>query len=86
MTTLLSSDLRYFDAPETLDRFTAVWPDGSYLGMSEHPSHPQGFGQHGDGLDMSDTILAFLGKEIQFSDLPPDCQKAVNQDLEVPTL
>jgi hypothetical protein len=47
------------------------------LGCSEHPFHPQGIGQHGEGM-----IGRHNGKRISFDDLPPDVQRAVMQDLE----
>ncbi len=47
------------------------------VGMSERPFHPQGFGQHGDGMPGRHN-----GKRITFDQLPPDCQKLVLQDLE----
>jgi len=31
---------------ETLDRYTIVLKDGTILGASENPYHPQGYGQH----------------------------------------
>lgn len=30
---------------ETFDRFTIIFSDGDICGASEHPFHPQGFGQ-----------------------------------------
>lgn len=60
----------YLDEPERgRDTFTAV-------GMSEHPFHPQGFGQH-----CTATSGRHLGKLIAFEDLPEDCQKLVKRDL-----
>jgi hypothetical protein len=47
------------------------------VGMSEHPFHPQGFGQHSSGQPGKHN-----GKRITFDQLPPDCQKLVRQDLE----
>lgn len=46
------------------------------LGMSASPFHPQGIGQHSDGMDG-----AHLGKRIRFTLLPSDCQKLVLRDL-----
>ena len=79
----------YDNGGETVDRYTVVFTgnfkgrDGRcyYLGMSESPFHPQGFGQHGE----SDTVIDYpkyshLGKKIKFQDLPTDCQKAVIED------
>lgn len=70
---------------EPADRYTVVFKDcpverkpGFYLcvGMSAHPFHPQGFGQHTEAMAGD-----HLGKRIKFEDLPPDCQKLVLQDL-----
>lgn len=47
------------------------------VGMSESPFHPQGFGQHGEGVTGRHN-----GKKIRFEDLPEDCQRLVKQDLE----
>jgi len=71
----IQSQLRIFDnGGATFDRYTAVFlPSrmGStycYIGMSENPTHPQGFGQHGELshsylIDNDDT-------EITVDDLP----------------
>lgn len=68
---------------KTMDRYTVVYDiigdsRGNYecVGMNHEPFHPQGFGQHGTA-----TPGRHLGKKIGFKDLPPDCQKLVNQDL-----
>ncbi len=76
----------YDNGGKTIDRYTVVFTgnykgrDGQcdYLGMSEDPFHPQGFGQHGE----SDTIIdrptyGHLGKKITFDKLPKDCQEWV---------
>jgi len=82
--------VRVFDFGErAIDRYTAVFPEEEggrlcYLAMSDRPSSPQGFGQHGEIL-ASEREKGFpsLGKEIPFESLPPDCKRAVLQDLEV---
>jgi hypothetical protein len=64
---------------EVIDRYTVVrldWEetrDGlkTCFGMSEHPTHPQGFGQHGAAMPGR-----HLGKLIAFSELPEECQRA----------
>jgi hypothetical protein len=74
------------------DRFTVVYLDTrddrgnvQYLAMGARPFHPQGFCQHGE---MPIHNVAYRGrggvfdKRIQFKELPPDCQRAVLQDLE----
>jgi len=68
----------------TSDRYTVYYLDEvnpitgytALVGMSAHPFHPQGFGQHGEGIPGP-----YNGREISFGDLPPDCQKLVRQDL-----
>lgn len=70
---------------KTIDRYTVVWPDGSYLGMNAHPFHPQGFGQHGEGCMYflrRPPAKCHLGRRIKFSDLPEDAKKCVQQDLK----
>ena len=73
----------YDNGGKTFDRFTAVYlkmPENrgmfSARGMSEHPFHPQGFGQFCTAMDGK-----HLGKRIKFENLPADCQKLVKQDL-----
>lgn len=82
---ILGHPLRVYDnGGKTFDRYTAVflkitgWRRGEFccLAMSERPFHPQGFGQHGYA-----TPGRHLGRRIPFASLPPDCQKAVTQDL-----
>lgn len=60
-----------------------------YLAMSAHPFDPQGFGQHGESNKIIDTVNGWaipigrknhLGKRINFSDLPIDCQTFVLSD------
>ena len=73
------------------DKFTVVYLDEidkrgkvQYIGMSEHPFHPQGFCQHGE---MNINAVQYKGrggcfyKRIKFADLPAGCQKSVIQDL-----
>jgi hypothetical protein len=78
----------YDNEGETFDRYTVFYSGRGvfhpsdlrmrmHVGMSEHPFHPQGFGQHGYGMPGR-----HVGKRIKFEDLPPDCQKLVLQDLE----
>jgi len=63
-----------------------------YIGMSAHPSHPQGFGQHESKPYIIDAQGGkwppkvgqsnHLGKRIVFGDLPPDCQAMVLADYK----
>jgi len=80
----------YDNCGRSFDRYTVVYTgnykgrDGcDYMGMSENPYHPQGFGQHGWNQQVIDyPKYSHLGKKIQFTDLPPDCQDAVIQDYK----
>ena len=86
----------YDNGGKTFDRYTVVFepvpvlPDASgkqaakwffpYLGMSQNPFHPQGFGQHGE---LNHRYTRGKGeKVINFQDLPEDCRKAVKRDLQ----
>ncbi|MCB1652065.1 MAG: hypothetical protein KDI46_08435 [Alphaproteobacteria bacterium] len=67
----------------TYDRYTVVYDEigdskGNHLAlaMSSNPFDPLGFGQH-----CTAQPGKHLGQLINFEDLPPDCQKAVNSDL-----
>lgn len=96
----------YDNGGETVDRFTCVYSGKyrsiglkrgerinswfQYVGMSESPFHPQGFGQHGENQTPIDVDKwgwppamgrkNHLGIRIPFSKLPMDCQKLVLQD------
>jgi len=81
--------VRCYDNNRTVDRYTVVFT-GRYrrakddefihLGMSEHPFHPQGFGQHGSSRDQIDRPRSgHLGRRIKFEDLPADCRQCVRQ-------
>lgn len=83
----------YDNGGETFDRYTVVYTGrythktgGSflYVGMSEKPFHPQGFGQHGESehQPIDSNGGSHLGKKIAFKDLPPDCQKLVLDDYK----
>lgn len=73
----------YDNGGATADRYTVYYDDGTYVGMSADPFHPQGFGQHGEGSGPApEDAEQQAGKPIAFSALPPDCQKLVMQDLE----
>jgi hypothetical protein len=65
----------------------------AYVGMSEFPFHPQGFGQHGDsdgapidrprgGWGTTMGRHNHLGKRIPFNELPTDCRRLVCQDYK----
>jgi hypothetical protein len=72
----------YDNGGATADRYTVYYDNGTFVGMSENPSHPQGFGQHGEGsAPAPEDAEEVAGKPIAFSALPPNCQKLVMQDL-----
>lgn len=80
-------DVRAYDnGGETADRYTIIIEDPesldqSWLGSSEDPFHPQGFGQHvGDGGQNQEG--PHLGKRIKFSELPAKVQQFVRQDTK----
>ena len=75
----------YDNGGKRFDRYTAVYTDrpdrghpGSYecRGMSAHPTHPQGYGMYGSAMPGQ-----HLGKRINLSDLPAECQRVVLRDL-----
>lgn len=80
----------YDNGGRSFDRYTVVFTGryrhktgGSFwhVGMSEHPFHPQGFGQHGENREQIDRpTYGHLGKKIKFQDLPEDCRKLVLRD------
>ena len=80
----------YDNEGKTWDQYTVVFSGryryntgGSfwYVGMSEYPYHPQGFGQHGESNQQIDRPRhSHLGKKISFSALPIDCQNLVMRD------
>ena len=70
---------------KTADRYMVLYEpiNGSfpYVGMSENPCHPQGFGQHGE-MPFRYSVWGKNEKVIEFLELPIDCQKLVLSDLE----
>ena len=82
--TKLSKIKCYDNDGETLDRYTVVYltiDEGNGLkgarAMNAHPMHPQGIGMY-----CSAEPGPHLGRVIEFSELPLECQKLVNKDLE----
>ena len=81
------------DGDKVFDRYTVVYLDEvddrgnvQYLAMSEHPFHPQGFGQHGEMYIYAVAYQSRGGafnKRIKFDDLPDDCKRAVKDDLGI---
>ena len=82
---VFNQEIRCYDnGGKTFDRYTVIYMNDpeykpgtfSCVGMSEHPFHAQGFGQHSSAMPGR-----HLGRRIKFEELPPDCQKLVKQDL-----
>jgi hypothetical protein len=83
----------YDNGGKTFDRYTVVFTGRYthktrqcfwYVGMSENPFHPQGFGQHGEQkyLPIDRPTYGHIGKKIKFEQLPTDCKKLVIQDYK----
>ena len=78
----------YDNGGESFDRFTVVYTGNyakrkgcDYVGMSEHPFRPQGFGQHGWDREVIDRpAYSHLGRKVTFQDLPEDCKRLVLND------
>lgn len=78
--------VRIWDHPKTADRYTILPPrtagddwrgrgrDWLGIAASEHPFHPQGFGQHCEAAAGS-----HLGKRVHWGTLPPDVQRFARQ-------
>jgi len=74
----------YDNGGKTADRYTVVYlnlPENRYntflcIGMNHEPFHPQGIGMYGSAVPGK-----HLGKRIAFTELPPDCQAVVLQDI-----
>jgi len=74
----------YDNGGRSIDRDTVVFLEDPQdaknlygaLAMNAEPFHPQGFGQH-----CSAMIGRHLGKRIDSSLLPRDCQRLIRQDL-----
>lgn len=83
----------YDNGGKTADRYTVVYTGNYkkdkpeicfYVGMSENPFHPQGFGMHGSYTEMIDKpSYRHLGKKITFDNLPEDCKKVVMEDYHM---
>lgn len=96
--------VRCYDNGRSFDQYTVVYSGRQaverggggrahypYVGMSKHPYHPQGFGQHGSTpgqhCDVNKQGWApavgrknHLGTRINFADLPDDCRRLVISD------
>lgn len=74
----------------TFDRYTVLYVPTAdkeqvdYLGASEHPSSPQGFGMHGEfrsRWEAREYRRRVYRQSARWSDLPADVQRAVRADL-----
>ena len=74
----------YDNGGKTADRYTVVFmtePDGARgcfyaLTMDDRPFHPQGIGMHCSAMPGR-----HLGRRIGWDRLPPNCQRAVENDM-----
>lgn len=67
---------RYTILPPRWARDEYAYPNGQWnaIGASEHPFHPQGFGQH-----CTASVGRHLGKRVAWSSLPRDVQRFARQ-------
>lgn len=81
----------YDNEGESADRYTAVYSGkqgGNFVAMSSDPYHPQGMGQHGEGLIDRDHNgwppdygrKCHLGTRVDFFALPGKCQQLVLEE------
>lgn len=78
----------YDNGGRSFDRYTVVFTGHyrnrkgcDYLGMSAHPCHPQGFGQHGWAPHIIDRPAhRHLGKRVGYDQLPEECRALVMSD------
>ena len=78
----------YDNGGASADRYTVVFTgryrertaEFMYLSLSERPTHPQGFGQHGfNRLQIDRPRSGHLGRRIKFEQLPDECQACVRR-------
>ena len=76
----------YDNGSKTFDRYTVVYDSHNESsdkrfwdcrGMSENPTHPQGYGIYGTCM-----LGNHLGEKITFEDLPEEVKQIVVRDLE----
>ena len=70
---------------KTMDRYTVLYTpteDGNfpYVGMSERPFDPNGFGQHGE-LPFRYSVWGRNEKVLEWEELPEQCRQLVLQDI-----
>ena len=59
-----------------VEGYGMVYP---YLASSDHPFHPQVFGQHGESKEF--VTGKHLGKRVDFDSLPDDVKKFILQNI-----
>ena len=67
----------YDNGGETFDRYSVIFTNGCFLGMSHNPRSPQGFSQWSDENGYVDG--PHLGEEIDFDELPEEVQERLNE-------
>ena len=74
--------LIYDNSGESFDRYTIFYrengwqPWQNYIAASDHPFHPQGFGQHGETSPFYRRAdMEHIGKPVRFNKLPADVQR-----------
>jgi len=81
----------YDNGGETFDRYTIVYTGNyagrggrcAYVGCSDDPFHPQGFGIHESSRDIIDRPkYSHLGKKVKFETLPKNVKKLVIRDYK----
>lgn len=85
----------YDNKGQTFDRYTIFYVPIEpledrrgwiqYLGASEHPSSPQGFGQHGElqAYEVAAYRYRWSHQACTWSSLPEDVKRSVRGDLEL---
>jgi len=73
--------VKIYDSPKWIDRYTLVTPDGLVYGFNTAPYHPQGFGQFCGGYGNELTSYKHLGRAIKLEDLNEDCQRFVKERI-----
>ncbi len=86
---VLGCTVRIYDnGGETADRYSIAVQNPetleiSWLGSSEDPFHPQGFGQHvGEVSEDVDSENEHLGKRIKMADVPEPVKKFIEQEAK----
>jgi hypothetical protein len=68
----------------TADRFTIIYCDGDYFAASCNPSHPQGVGMNGEGIDLQgveERVEAGTERDLRWIDLPEAVRDCIRGNL-----